>query len=70
MKKYRRTHEWKEILVQDMETEHIKNCVKMLEIIFEDDEWVDEYETDYWKKIFAVELMKRWEYDFVINELL
>ena len=71
----RRTKDWKEIRVQDMTTEHIKRAyIKLFDICMgRDYDWEDSFdETKYsrWKKIFIVELIRRWEFDFIIDNML
>lgn len=81
--KERETKEWQKIIVQNMETNHIKAVVRKLPEIFttyyyENNQWNREIycdwtnwsEVKYRKRIFAVELIRRWEFDFIIDELL
>ena len=78
-----KTKDWNEILVQEMTTAHIKAVVRKLPEIFtyyhyENEQWNRELYCDwpnwnevrYWKKIFMVELIRRQEFDFIIDELL
>lgn len=71
----RKTRDWKEIRVQDMTTEHIKNAIwKLGDICTEKDyDWeisFNEWKYNRWKKIFIVELIRRWEFDFIIDKIL
>lgn len=83
MEKLWETKDGQKILVQDMETNHIKAVVRKLPAIFttyhyENNQWnreiycdgVDWSRVNFWKRVFAVELIRRQEFDFIINELL
>ena len=66
----RKTADSKEIDIRDMTTEHIKNCVKHINMNLRCEFDIDENELILRKKRFAVELIRRWEFDFIIDELL
>lgn len=71
----RKTKDWKEIRVQDMTTEHIKNAWWVLWklCMCRDYDWeedFDENKYERWKTAFIVELIRRWEYDFILDKML
>lgn len=70
----RKTRDWRKIRVQDMTTEHIKRAYnKLFDICMcRDYDWeenFDENKYERWKRAFTIELIRRWEFDFIIDKM-